>query len=30
MRERIEITTGNFDNPELPIQSRVEEMKLND
>lgn len=28
MRERIEITSGNFDNPELPIQRRMEELKL--
>ena len=28
MRERIEVTSGNFDAPELPIQRRMEEMKL--
>ena len=27
MRERIEITSGNFDAPELPIQRRMEELK---
>jgi CII-binding regulator of phage lambda lysogenization HflD len=28
MRERIEVTSGNFEAPELPIQRRMEEMKL--
>ena len=28
MRERIEITSGNFDGPDLPIQQRMEELKL--
>jgi len=28
MRERIEITSGNFDAPEIPIQHRMEEMKV--
>ena len=27
MRERIEITSGNFDAPDIPIHSRMEEMK---
>ena len=28
MRERIEISSGSFDAPELPIQQRMEELKL--
>ncbi len=28
MRERIEVTSGNFDAPDLPIQQRMEEMKI--
>lgn len=28
MRERIEISSSNFDAPELPIQHRMEELKL--
>jgi len=28
MRERIEITSGGFDGPDLPIQQRMEELKL--
>mmetsp|Transcript_18570 Transcript_18570/g.19331 ORF Transcript_18570/g.19331 Transcript_18570/m.19331 type:complete len:193 (-) Transcript_18570:164-742(-) len=27
MRERIEISSGNFDGPDLPIQQRMEELK---
>lgn len=27
MRERIEITSGNFDAPDIPVQHRMEEMK---
>jgi 23S rRNA G2069 N7-methylase RlmK/C1962 C5-methylase RlmI len=27
MKERIEITTGNFDVPDLPIQKRMEELR---
>lgn len=27
MRERIEITSGNFDAPDVPIHHRMEEMK---
>jgi myosin heavy subunit len=27
MRERIEVTTGNFDSPDVPIQNRMEELK---
>ncbi len=30
MRERIEVTTGNFDSPDVPIQSRMEELKISD
>ena len=28
MRERIEITSGSFDAPDVPIQDRMEEMKI--
>ena len=28
MRERIEVTSGNFDAPDVPIQRRMEEMKV--
>ena len=28
MRERIEVTSGNFDAPDLPIQQRMEDMKI--
>jgi hypothetical protein len=28
MRERIEVTSGNFESPDVPIQKRMEEMKL--
>ena len=28
MRERIEITSSTFDAPELPIQQRMEELKM--
>ena len=27
MRERIEITSGNFDAPDVPIHNRMEDMK---
>lgn len=27
MRERIEVTSGNFDSPDVPIQNRMEELK---
>lgn len=30
MRERIEVSNGNFDAPDLMIQQRMEELKLND
>ena len=30
MRERIEITSGNFDAPELPIVQRMEELRTGD
>jgi hypothetical protein len=30
MREKIEVSSGSFDAPELPIQQRMEEIKLND
>ncbi len=30
MRERIEISSGSFDAPELPIQQRMEELKMSD
>eukprot|EP00595_Chromulina_sp_UTEXLB2642_P000510 CAMPEP_0196761976 /NCGR_PEP_ID=MMETSP1095-20130614/1304_1 /TAXON_ID=96789 ORGANISM="Chromulina nebulosa, Strain UTEXLB2642" /NCGR_SAMPLE_ID=MMETSP1095 /ASSEMBLY_ACC=CAM_ASM_000446 /LENGTH=198 /DNA_ID=CAMNT_0042112149 /DNA_START=69 /DNA_END=662 /DNA_ORIENTATION=- len=30
MRERIEITSNNFESPELPLQQRLEEIRLND
>ena len=30
MRERIEISSSNFEAPELPIQYRMEELKLPD
>lgn len=30
MRERIEVTSGNFDSPDIPIQSRMEELKIGD
>jgi hypothetical protein len=30
MRERIEVTSGNFETPDVPIQRRMEEMKLAD
>lgn len=28
MRERIEISSGSFDAPELPIQARMEEIRV--
>ncbi len=28
MRERIEITSGTFDSPDIPIHQRMEELKL--
>jgi|LauGreDrversion2_2_1035103.scaffolds.fasta_scaffold138426_1 chromosome segregation ATPase len=30
MRERIEVSSGNFAAPELPIQQRMEEIKVNE
>mmetsp|Transcript_27093 Transcript_27093/g.45756 ORF Transcript_27093/g.45756 Transcript_27093/m.45756 type:complete len:191 (+) Transcript_27093:36-608(+) len=30
MRERIEISSGNFDGPDMPIQQRMEELKHQD
>ena len=27
MRDRIEVSSGNFDGPDLPIQQRMEELK---
>ena len=27
MRERIEVSSGNFDAPELPVQHRMEEIR---
>lgn len=30
MRERIQVSSGSFDTPELPIQQRMEEMKVAD
>jgi hypothetical protein len=30
MRERIEITSGSFDAPDVPIQERMDEMKISD
>jgi hypothetical protein len=27
MRERIEISSGNFDGTDMPIQQRMEELK---
>jgi hypothetical protein len=30
MRERIEVSSGSFAAPELPIQARMEELKVSD
>ncbi len=30
MRERIEVSSGSFDAPELPIQQRMEELKVSE
>jgi hypothetical protein len=30
MRERIEVSSGNFDAPDLPIQHRMEEIRVSD
>lgn len=30
MRERIEVSSGNFDAPDLPIQHRMEEIRASD
>lgn len=30
MRERIEVSSGNFDAPDLPIQMRMEEIRTSD
>ena len=30
MRERIEISSGSFDGPDMPIQQRMEELKHQD
>ena len=28
MRERIEVTSGNFDAPDIPIQRRMDEIRV--
>ena len=28
MKERIDVTSGNFETPDVPIQRRMEEMKV--
>ena len=30
MRERIEVSSGNFDAPDIPIQQRMEELKFSE
>ncbi len=30
MRERIEVSSGNFDGPDVPIQQRMEELKFSE
>jgi hypothetical protein len=30
MRERIEVSSNNFEGPDLMIQQRMEELKLNE
>lgn len=30
MRERIEVSSGNFDGPDMLVQQRLEELKLNE